>query len=92
LLNFKGLQIVFGLTANFGGKSSRFLLSNFKISPRDLRSSLFPAQNFHEKSLQNNAEQIVKKKPGTRGRSHGRKRGALKIFMPPCAPTLKKNA
>ena len=38
-LNFSDLKIAPSLTANWGEKSSSFLLSIFKISPRNLRSN-----------------------------------------------------
>ena len=49
-LKFNGLQIARSLTANFGEKSSRFLLSIFKISPQKMRSNNFGIIKIHEKS------------------------------------------
>ncbi len=41
-----------GLTANFGERDRKFLLANFKISPRNLRSN-FPVVDIFMKNLDN---------------------------------------
>jgi hypothetical protein len=49
-LNFSGLQIIFGLTANFKEKNGSLRGENWQISPRNLRSSLLEQPKNHEKS------------------------------------------